>query len=321
MFGASAKDGPRQVGLYLVPEFSMVAFMSAVETMRLANWVSGKALYAWRLISGDGRPVTASAGIDVVVDEALADVTVCPIVLVCGGVDIQSHEDPRLFAWLRRLASRGATIGALCTGSHLLARAGLLDGYRCTIHWENLPGFTEAFPDIEVSSDLFEIDRNRLTCSGGTAAIDMMLNVIAAENGYKLAAAVSDELVYERIRDHGDHQRKDLRQRLGVSHPKLLAVIADMEDNLEAPLGQRDLARHVDLSTRQLERLFRKYLHGTPTRYYLELRLNRARLLLLQTSLSVLSVAVACGFVSASHFSKCYREYFNRTPREERSIP
>lgn len=321
MFVAGAKDGSRQVGLYLVSEFSMVAFMSAVETMRLANWVSGKALYTWRLISGDGRPVTASAGIDVVVDEAVADVNFCPTVLVCGGVDIQNREDPKLFAWLRRLASRGAAIGALCTGSHLLARAGLLDGYRCTIHWENLPGFTEAFPDIEVSSDLYEIDRNRLTCSGGTAAIDMMLNVIAEENGYELAAAVSDELIYERIREQSDHQRKDLRQRLGVSHPKLLAVIADMEDNLEAPLRQRDLAHHVGLSTRQLERLFRKYLHCTPTRYYLELRLNRARLLLLQTSLSVLSVAVACGFVSASHFSKCYREHFHRTPREERRIP
>jgi len=320
MFGSTIRNATQSIAFVLVPKFSMVAFAAAVEPLRLANWVSSKPLYEWQVLSVDGAPVTASSGVDVLANDAFGNVDFVPMVAVCGGIDVQQQENAKLFAWLRRLASRGADVGALCTGSHLLAKAGLLDGYRCTIHWENLPGFTEAFPDIEASSDIYEIDRNRFTCSGGTAALDMMLRLVAMQNGYELAAAVSEELIYTHMREQHDHQRTNLRQRLGISHPKLLEVVGLMEDNLEQPLSQRELAQQVNLSTRQLERLFQKYLQRTPTRYYLELRLNRARLLLLQTSLSVLSVAVACGFVSASHFSKCYREHFGRTPREERRV-
>jgi transcriptional regulator GlxA family with amidase domain len=216
---------------------------------------------------------------------------------------------------------RGADLGALCTASYLLARAGLMEGHCCTIHWENLAGFAEDFPEVEVTSELFEIDRNRFSCSGGTAAIDLMLNLISTQHGHELAASVADQFMHERIRDRHDHQRMSLPARLGVRHPKLLSVIELMEANLEEPLGRLQLAKQADLSTRQLERLFRKYLGRSPARYYLELRLNRARLLLLQTNMSVIDVALACGFVSASHFSKCYRDYFGRTPRKERGLP
>jgi transcriptional regulator GlxA family with amidase domain len=219
------------------------------------------------------------------------------------------------------MGRRGLDIGAMCTGSHILARAGLLDGHRCTIHWENLASFVEDFPDVEVTAELFEIDRHRFTCSGGTAAIDLMLNVISRQHGHELAAAVADQLMHERIRDEHDHQRMSLPARLGVRHPKLLSVIELMEQNLEEPMSRAELAGRAGLSTRQLERLFRKYLSRSPARYYLELRLHKARLLLLQTNMSVIDVALACGFVSASHFSKCYRDFFGRTPRKERNIP
>jgi transcriptional regulator GlxA family with amidase domain len=149
----------------------------------------------------------------------------------------------------------------------------------------------------------------------------MMLNVIARQHGHELAASVADQFMHERIRDQHDRQRISLPARLGVRHPKLLAVIGTMEQNLEEPLSRSELARGADLSTRQLERLFRKYLNRSPARYYLELRLNKARLLLLQTNMSVIDVALACGFVSASHFSKCYRDFFGRTPRKERGLP
>jgi transcriptional regulator GlxA family with amidase domain len=226
-----------------------------------------------------------------------------------------------LFAQLRRFDRQGKDIGALCTGSHILARAGLLDGYRCTIHWENLAGFAEDFPQIEATPELFEIDRNRFTCSGGTAALDMMLNLISSQHGHDLAASVSDQFIHERIRDQHDQQRMALPARLGVRHPKLMAVIKLMEANLEEPLDRGELASAAGLSSRQLERLFRKYLNRSPARYYVELRLNRARLLLLQTNMPVIDVALACGFVSASHFSKCYRDFFGKTPRKERNIP
>ena len=321
MFGDAPRELPQQIAFVLIPKFSMIAFTSAVETLRLANRASGRELYAWRVASTDGAPVTPSCGLPIAAGGDLSSIESCHTLVLCGGVEIQHFSDRRLFSWLRRMDRQGADLGALCTASHLLARAGLLDGYCCTIHWENLAAFAEDFPDVEVTSELFEIDRNRFTCSGGTASIDMMLNLIAAQHGHELAAAVADQVLHERIRDRHDHQRMSLPARLGVRHPKLLSVIELMEANLEEPLGRASLAKDAGLSTRQLERLFRKYLNRSPARYYLELRLNRARLLLLQTNMSVIDVALACGFVSASHFSKCYRDYFGRTPRKERGLP
>lgn len=321
MFGKAPRELPQRIGFLLVPNFSMIAFTSGAEPLRLANRVADRALYSWSLFSVDGRPVRASNGIAVEVDGDLEAAGNLSTIVVCSGIEVHRFQDKQLFSWLRRMDRKGADIGALCTASHLLARAGLLDGHRCTIHWENLAGFIEDFPDIEVTSELFEIDRNRFSCSGGTAAIDMMLNVISVQHGHELAASVADQFLHERIRDQRDHQRMSLPARLGVRHPKLLAVIDQMEQNLEEPQSRSELAQGAGLSTRQLERLFRKYLNRSPARYYLELRLNKARLLLLQTNMSVIDVALACGFVSASHFSKCYRDFFGRTPRKERGLP
>ncbi len=299
----------------------MIAFAAAIEPLRLANRTAGQDLYDWVVLSSDGGPVTASNGLELRPDAGLAQVEQVSALLVCAGLDAHRFGDRQVFSALRRLERTGADIGAICTGSHILARAGLLDGYRCTVHWENLASFTEDFPDIEISAELFEIDRNRFTCAGGTAAIDLMLNVIGRQHGHELAAKVADQFMHERIRDRHDHQRISLPARLGVRHPKLLTVIELMEQHLEEPLSRGALARSALLSTRQLERLFRKYLNRSPARYYLELRLNKARLLLLQTNMSVIDVALACGFVSASHFSKCYRDFFGHTPRKERGVP
>lgn len=321
MFGNTPRELPQRIGFILTQNFTLISFTSAIEPLRLANRLSGQELYRWKLTSADGRPVTASSGVVLHPDGDLDSANDCHAVILCGGVDVHRVDDKALLAWLRRADRRGLDIGAICTGSHLLARAGLLEGHRCTIHWENLAGFVEDFPEIDVTTELFEIDRKRFTCSGGTAAIDMMLNVITMQHGHELAAAVADQFMHERIRDQHDHQRMSLPARLGVRHPKLLAVIDLMEKNLEEPLARSELARSAGLSTRQLERLFRRYLNRSPARYYLELRLNKARLLLLQTNMSVIDVALACGFVSASHFSKCYRDFFGRTPRKERGLP
>lgn len=321
MLGSVPREVPQRIGFVIVPRFSMIALMSAIETMRLANLMAGRALYRWPIFSIDGKPVTASNGLALTPDEDLEAASSLSTVAICAGMDVQRINDKTLTSWLRRMDRQGKDIGALCTGSYVLARAGLLDGYNCTIHWENLAGFAEDFPEIEVTTELFEIDRQRFTCAGGTAGIDMMLNVIAMQHGHELAAKVADQFMHERIRDQHDHQRISLPARLGVRHPKLLSVIDLMEKHLEEPLSRAELARMAGLSTRQLERLFRKYLFRSPARYYLELRLNKARLLLLQTNMSVIDVALACGFVSASHFSKCYRDFFGRTPRKERGLP
>jgi transcriptional regulator GlxA family with amidase domain len=322
-----ALEEPTVFAFLLVPKFSMLAFTSTLEPLRAANNISQKPLFAWRVISRDGRPVAASNDVEVVPNSSIADeekhaaANLPQTLIVVSGVGAHEFNDRQTMNWLRWMARQGVRIGAVSTASYILARAGLLDGYRCTIHWEALAAFAEDFPELDVTDEVFEIDRNRLTCSGGTASIDMMLSLIALEHGRNLATGVAENFMHERIRDTHDHQRMALRTRLGISHPKLLSVISLMEENLEEPLARAELAERAGLSTRQLERLFRKYLSRTPTRYYLELRLHKARQLLAQTSMSVLDVALACGFVSASHFSKCYREFFDRTPREERSIP
>ena len=317
-----ARPGNERFGFLVVPEFSMFALASALEPLRAANRASGKALFDWVLLSPDGGPVTSSSGVPVICDAAMAAAPRLHTAIVASGrPTYPDQEDRALSTWLRRQARLGVRLGALSTGTYALAHAGLLDGYRVTLHWQHLAAFREDYPHLDVTEDLFAIDRNRMTCSGGEAALDMMLSLIALEHGRALATQVSENFIHERIRDTGDPQRMALRTRLGISHPRLLTVIGLMEDSLEEPLPRADLAARAGLSSRQLERLFRKYLGRTPTRYYLELRLHRARTLLHQTAMPILDVALACGFVSASHFSKCYREFFDRTPREERTAP
>lgn len=309
-----------KVGFLLMPDFSLLAFSAAIEPLRVANRLSNKKLFEW-VVATDGRDnIIASSGVEITASADIETLKTCRMIFVCGGLDIQQHTKKESINILRLMERKGATIGAICTGTYVLAKAGLLNGYRCTIHWENYDGLIEDFPDLDITDDLFEIDHDRITCSGGTASLDMMLYIIAKAHGTGLATAVSEQFIHASIREPHNHQRMELRTRIGVSHPKLLSVVAEMEANLEEPLPQTEIARRTTLSTRQLERLFRKYLNTTPTRYYLNLRLVRARHLLKQTSMSILSIALACGFVSASHFSKCYREAYGCTPRAERNI-
>ena len=315
---SSKSAGTIKVGFLLVPNFSMIAFSAALEPLRVANRVSGEALFDWVIASANDESVTASNGVCVDTNNTASELADCRLVFVCSGIDVQDHADKNVFNVTRRLDRQGAVVGAICTGTYVLAASGLLNETRCTVHWENIDGLAEEFPHLEITNELFEINNNRITCSGGTASLDMMLYLISQIHGQSIAAQVSDQFIHDRIRDPSDRQRMELRSRLGVSHPKLLTVVGMMEENLEEPMSQTELAREAALSTRQLERLFRKYLSTTPTRYYLNLRLARARHLLRQTSLSILSVALACGFVSASHFSKCYRETYGKTPRTER---
>ncbi len=321
MFGDRPSQLPQQFALVLVPEFTMMPVTSAIEPLRLANRLAEKAYYKWTLHSVDGKAVAASNGIVIMVDGDLATVPDHATIIVCGGLNVQRHSDKRLTAWLRKVARKGVDIGAVCTGAHMLAQAGILDNYRCTLHWENLPGFTEEFPDINATGGLFEIDRDRFTSAGGTTALDMMLTMIASQHGADLASAVAEAVLHSPIRHHSEHQRMSLPARIGARHPKLVGIIEKMEQNLEDPHSPSLLAKQAGLSTRQLERLFRRYLDRSPKRYYLELRLKKARSLLLQTDMSVINVAMACGFSSPSHFSKCYRAFYGRTPYRERGIP
>ncbi len=311
-------ERPRRFVFVLVEEFTMLSFAGAVDALRIANRHFGRAVYEWLLLSEDGGPVRCSAGVETAVDGDLCALHRDDSVILCGGLDIQAHASRKLIAWLRREARRGVAVGAVCTGAHVLARAGLLDGRRATIHWENHDSFGEEFPGVELSKAVFVIDGKCLTAAGGTASIDLMLKLIAADHGESAANAVADQQIYTTIRTDRDSQRLSVPARIGVRHPKLSAVIQTMEANIEEPISPAVLAREVGLSTRQLERLFRRYLNRSPKRYYMELRLMKARNLLMQTDMSVINVALACGFASPSHFSKCYRAHYQTTPYREK---
>jgi transcriptional regulator GlxA family with amidase domain len=312
------ETAPRRFVFVLLDQFTMQSFASAVDALRIANRMSGKPLYEWVLVGEGGESATCSAGITFQLDGDLEEVRREDVVLVCGGRDVQDATSKRLLNWLRREARRGPVMGGLCTAGYTLARAGLLDGKRATIHWENQDSFAEEFPEVTLTKSVFVIDGQRITTAGGTASIDLMLKIIADDHGEDLASLVADQLIYTSIRTDQDTQRLSIPTRIGVRHPKLGQVIRMMEQNIEDPISPAQLAKEVSMSTRQLERLFRRYLNRSPKRYYMELRLAKARNLLMQTDMSVINVALACGFASPSHFSKCYRAQYNTTPYRER---
>lgn len=309
---------PELTSFLLVPGFSMMAFVSAVEPLRVANRMAACELFSWQLLSLDGEPVTASNGMRVVADAAFDSVDYVPQLFVCAGFEPERFADTGVCNWLRRMAAYKSVVGAIDTGCYLLAKAKLLDGYRVTLHWESVAAFAEVYPTIEVTQELFEIDRNRMTCAGGTAAMDMMLHMVAQRHDQELAVAVSEQFIQNRIRNPSDHQRMRLSSRLGVHNPHIVRVVERMENNIEAPVPTATLARDAGISLRQLERLFASQLGQTPQKYYLQLRLVRARELLQQSEMQIISIALACGFASAAPFSRAYKAHFGCTPQQER---
>jgi len=311
-------DQPKRFVFVLLNNFTLLCFSAALESLRIANRMAEKELYSWSIIGEGGDVAYCSAGTGFKLDGDLDEVGRDDVIMICGGIDVQAATTKRLLGWLRREARKGPAVAGLCTAAYSLAKAGLLDGKRATIHWENQDSFTEEFPEVELTKSVFVVDEKRLTTAGGTSSIDLMLKLIADDNDEQLANAVADQLIYSSIRTDQDTQRLSVPTRIGVRHPKLSQVIQIMEQNIEEPISPSILAKDVGMSTRQLERLFRRYLNRSPKRYYMELRLQKARNLLMQTDMSVINVALACGFASPSHFSKCYRAHYDTTPYRER---
>lgn len=313
-------EPPARFAFLLLPGFPLMSYASAIEPLRAANAITGRPLYEWQHLSFDGAPLSASNGIAFDADTRLGEGVEPDALFVCAGGNPALFDDTPTFAALRTLARRGIPVAGMSGGPYVLARAGLLDGYRCTIHWEHIPAFVEEFPLLKVERTLFVIDRDRITCAGGIAALDMMIEVVARTHGRELAAAVSEWYLRTHPREGKDSQRMGLRERVGVANAKLLGTLALMENRLENPMGRKELADAAGITVRQLERLFAEHLKTTIGRRYVEVRIGRARALLRQSSLSIAEVAVACGFVSTSHFSRVYKAQFGLSPRHEREI-
>ncbi len=308
----------RSFAFLLVDRFPMFSLAAAIDTVRSANRLLNRDVYSWTTASPDGDAAVASNGLPLKVDYAVADLPPADILFVCAGLSLEFPGKSKVLAALRALGRRGAALGALSVGSQILAEAGQLDNCRCTIHWENRAGFLEKFPEIECTGNVFEIDRKRYTCAGGTTSIDLMLEIVRTDWGANLANAVANQFQHERIRSAGDRQRVGPERDLTGKSEKLRRIVEKMADTLDEPLSAVQLARGAGLSVRQVERLFLRHLSVTPGRYYMRLRLERARELLRQTNMPILDVAIATGFTSHSYFAQSYRLLFGRPPSEER---
>lgn len=310
-------------GLVLLPGCSMISVASILSGLNSANRISGQCLYQWQLLSVDGSVITSSDGLPVAVDGAVSDAEELNAIVICGGSAADIASVSGLKCWIAQRLSDGVDggrveLGALDSGSLLLAEMGFLDGFACSVHWDLMAVMKERFPKVEVTNRLYVFDGNRFTSAGATATLDMLLYLICYHRGGELCAAISEQLNCDRIRDQHDKQRLPMQNFLGIGQPQLVEAISLMEANLEEPISTAELALLVGVSRRHLERQFQKLLKTTPVRYYLQLRLQKAQQLLAQTNLPLLDVGIACGFSGKAYFIKCYRERFGITPGEDR---
>ncbi|MGO2131887.1 MAG: GlxA family transcriptional regulator [Halomonas sp.] len=308
---------PERIGFLLLPRFAMVAFFSAVEPLRIANRISGQALFDWNIISQDGGPVTASNGMTLDVDHAMAAAPSVPSLAVCASFSPDASINPAMLDWLRERAAAGCVLGGMDTGCFALAAAGLLDGQTVTLHWESLPEFRARYPHVDAVESVFEITPESFSCAGGSAAIDMSLDLIRRRHGDRLVKRVREQLIHDPGRRLASRQRTPERP----DNPTVQTAIDLMEANLETPIAIAELAARLNLSWRNLERLFARHLDSSPQRVYLDKRLSHALRLLRETHHSVMDIALACGFASASSFTRAFRRRHGMTPSAWRQLP
>lgn len=305
-----------QFSFVLMPQFSLLALSSAIEPLRHANKVLGTQHFSWAIFSEDGEEVKSSSQIPVRPSGAIAGVPLDSNVILVGGADIASYSSQATLNWIRRAATRVPLLGGLCTATHVLAEAGVLDGHSATVHWELADSMKEKFPAVLITDGLFEIDRNRLTCAGEAASTDLMLHLLADWHGKNLAATVSAQVLHGRPRLAAE-QQAPLAIRTGTRNRYLLQAIALMEKHQDEPLGIEEIARQSGCSRRQLERLFSSKTGQAPIMYYRSLRLERARRFIFETPMSLTEIAVASGFCGSGSFSAAYKRRFGLTPADE----
>lgn len=311
-------EEPYRVGFLLIENFTLIALATAVEPLRMANQLAGTELYSWKLLTFEGEAARASDGITMVPDGSIQEEHRFDMVIVVAGIDVTRSFSRKEVNWLKQMGRRHVVMGAVCTGAYVLASANLLDGHPCSAHWECLEAMQEDFPRVQTNNRLFTVGRERMTCTGGTVPMHMMLSFLARRHGQELSNAISHMFVCDRVREESEQQPMPMHPRLACAQPKLAEAAQLMESNIEEPIELQELATLARISRRQLERLFLKHVGCTPSRYYLRVRLNRARRLLKQTSCSIVEIASMCGFVSATHVSRCYRKTMGRAPKYER---
>ena len=309
-----------KVGIVLIDGFSLMAYASAMEPMRAANLLSKEPLYSIRNLPVSGANSRSSSGAQIKADAYLGEQVDFDLLLIVAGKEAGTYRNAQLENWLRLLASRGVLIGGVSGGPLVLAHSGVMDGYRMTIHWDHVDTLTQISPRLVVERSLYVLDRNRLTCGGGMAALDMMLALIRYQQGPEIALRVSDWFLHTDMREGESAQRSGLAQRYNTNNEHLLKALEAMENHIADPLELPQLAALADLGSRQLNRLFTKYLQSSAVHFYRNLRLKKSQYLLAGTSLSVHDVALATGFANGAHLSKSFSDCFGLPPNRYREI-
>jgi transcriptional regulator GlxA family with amidase domain len=311
---AASTAPPITFAVLVFQGFPMMAFSSVIEPLRAANILARRQCYRWLTVGLSGERVQASNGVAIEPAHSVQDAPVVDRIVVCSGGDADHLVASHAVAWIRKNLRSGAHVGAVADAAFFLARAGLLDGHACTLHWTSQPAFVEAFPEIELRRDLYVIDRRRFTSAGGIGSLDMMLDIIATDHGAELAAGVAEWFVHSPLRSSVDRKMMPLRLRTGIQNELVLSAIAVMEEAVEERLRMADLALRLGVSADKLERVFRSEAGVAPSAYYRRLRLRRAADLLAHSSLPVREVALACGFGNMSSFARAFREHAGRSP-------
>jgi len=306
--------------MLLLAGFNSLAAQAFIDPFRAANYLRAGKVYDWEYLSPDGGTVVASNGIRIADTLAITRQTAdYELLMVNASWTPEQFQEKSLQSWLRLASRQGVVLGGIDTGAFVLAYAGLLDQHRAVLHYEHLAAFQELFPAIATEEALYSIDSRRVSCCGGVAAIDLALEIIQMQNGIELANAAARYIFHERLRDGSEAQIPQRLQPVGYQVPaKLREAILLMERNVEEPLTQPELASYLGLSMRQLQRLFKQYIGVTPIRYYLNVRLDRARGLVTQTEMQMVDIAALCGFTRAEQFSRAYLIRFDITPTRDR---
>ncbi|MBN3846923.1 GlxA family transcriptional regulator [Paraburkholderia sp. Ac-20342] len=312
-------SGVRNFSFLLIPNFTMNPLVNAIEVLRLANQLGRKDLFKWTLYSEGGGAIESSNGISfqtkVIQDAPLPD-----ILFICAGNDVHRLRLASCLSLVRKFAASGVLLGGMCTGSFVLAKAGLLDGYSCTIHWEYLTMQKEMFHRVKFEKRIFVVDRDRITCIGGTASLDMMLHLIDGEIGSDLKKNILEFLVIESIRGGESLKPTPKIDGYGFHQDILRSAIEIMENNVEEPLSCEELSRRIGISTRQLQRIFGRNSGGGIKRCYIAIRLRRARERIVQSNMNISDISIASGFHSLAHFSQSYKDFFGLPPTEDRRL-
>lgn len=309
----------RRVGLLLLDGFAMMSYASTVEPMRAANLLSGKNLYTIEHLCSNDSNAISSGGIKFEPSMKLSEATNLDILFVISGGNPSTFKSDSIFAVLRKLSTRDIILGGVSAGPYILACAGVMKDYRMTVHWEHASSLIERLPDLLFARSLYVMDRDRITCAGGTAPLDMMHALITNHHGDQFARDVSDWFMHTEVRPARGQQRAGLVERHNTNNPAIIKTIEVMENHLADPLTLNQLANLCNLSTRQLNRNFTKHIGVGTMQFYTDLRLSHAKRLCEQTTLSITEIALATGFSSISYFSSKFKNHFKVSPSKARS--